>query len=65
MCPGTVWIISRLRSRRKNVTASAPQLLFHEHGSNSGAVAFYECGSGSGTLFFHASASVRFRPLIF
>jgi len=28
MCPATVWIISGLRSRRKNVTAPAPQLLF-------------------------------------
>jgi len=28
MCPATVWIISGLRSRRKNVTASAPELFF-------------------------------------
>jgi len=28
MCPATVWIISGLRSHRKNVTAPAPQLFF-------------------------------------
>jgi len=28
MCPVTVWIISGLRSRRKNVTAPAPELFF-------------------------------------
>jgi len=28
MFPATVWIISGLRSRRKNVTAPAPQLFF-------------------------------------
>jgi len=28
MRPATVWIISGLRSRRKNVTVSAPQLFF-------------------------------------
>jgi len=28
MCPATVWIVSGLRSRRKNDTAPAPELLF-------------------------------------
>jgi len=28
VCPVTVWIISGLRSRRKNVTAPAPELFF-------------------------------------
>jgi len=28
MCPATVWIISGLRSRRKNDTAPAQELLF-------------------------------------
>jgi len=28
MCPATVWIISGLRSRRKNDTTPAPELLF-------------------------------------
>jgi len=28
MCPDSVWIISGLRRRRKNVTAPAPQLFF-------------------------------------
>jgi len=29
-----------LRSRRKNDTASAPELFFHEHGSSSGLMVF-------------------------
>jgi len=28
MCPATVWIISELRSRRKNHTPPAPELFF-------------------------------------
>jgi len=36
-----------LRSRRKNDTASAPELFFHEHGSSSGAHGFLVCGSWS------------------
>jgi len=28
MCPATLWIISGLRSRRKNVTAPIPELFF-------------------------------------
>jgi len=36
-----------LRSRRKNDTASAPELFFHEHGSSSGAHDFHMCGSCS------------------
>jgi len=60
----TVWIISGLLSRRKTDTAPAPELLFHEHGSSSGALGFHECGSGA---FFMASApaSVRFNTLNF
>jgi len=56
-CPTTVWIISGLRSRRKNVTAqelffSWTQLQlrsssFHEHGSGSGALLFHDSGSSS------------------
>jgi len=69
MCPATVWIISGPRSRRKNDTASAPQLFFPEHGSSSGDLGFHECGSGSGSLFSHSMApvpaSVRFYSLIF
>jgi len=57
MCPATVWIISGLRSRRKNVTAPARSSSFHEHGSSSGALGFHECGSGSGALFFLGSDS--------
>jgi len=29
MCPATVWIISELRSRRKNVTAPIPELFMN------------------------------------
>jgi len=55
MCPATVWIISGLRSRRKNDTTPAPELFFHEHGSSTGALGFHECGSGA--LFLHGSGS--------
>jgi len=40
MCPATVWIISRMRSRHKNVTAPAADLFFREHGSSSGSLGF-------------------------
>ena len=79
ICPATVWIISGLRSRRKNVTAPIPELFFswtllqlrsssfHEHGSSSAALGFHE--RGSGILYFHGSgparASVCFHTLIF
>jgi len=51
MCPATVWILSGPRSSRKNVTAPAAKLFFHEHGSSSGALGFHECDCGSGALF--------------
>ena len=39
-----------LRSRRKNDTASSPELFFHEHGSSTGAHGFHVCGSCSGAV---------------
>ena len=39
-----------LRSRRKNETASAPELFFHEHGSISRVHGFHVCGSYSGAV---------------
>jgi len=57
LCPAAVWIISGLRSRRKNDTAQAPELFFYERDSGSGALGFHECGSGSGARFFHGSGS--------
>jgi len=57
MCSAAVWIISGLRRSRKNDTAPAPELFFHEHDSSSGTVGFHECGSGSWDLCFHGSSS--------
>jgi len=39
-----------LRNRRENDTASAPELFYHEHGSNSGTHGFHVCGSCSGAV---------------
>ena len=52
MFPAAVWIISGLRSRRKHVTAPAPELFFHKHDSSSGALFFHDSGSSSGFYSF-------------
>jgi len=47
MFPNCLLPTAGLQSRRKNDTASAPELFLHEHGCSTGAHGFHVCGSCS------------------
>jgi len=63
MCPVAVWIISGLRSRRKNGTAPAPEFFFSWTWLQLRSFWFSWLCTSSGALFFMVRASVRFHTL--